>query len=554
MKKAIFLVTGLLCTVLLFAGGGSQSKQGDSGLYVIQTLGEPIAGLKRSDDTKVGQYIRDKFGIVFEYSPFSGDVREKQSLMLAAGDYGEVQPLQRDDMVLNYINAGALIDLLPYLDSIPNFKSRYKDLIPYWRLICGGPLYKYENWVPRNLNTDIEVNDILVRSDLLEKAGWPQLLSTSDWIAFLEKVVPGAVDVNGRQIAGLTMSMAEPWGLAGVVCALYEKGGNYLPLSNEGFIFDFTNDRFVDYFQNENVKESFKFLSDLNRRGLLDPECFSDFYAQTTQKIYTGSVAAVNYSIYSGGANELRNAGHPEMEYVKLPIQSDSQVRNGEKRLVRMETTRSFNSFGLTKNCKNPEKLLALIDWACTDEGQIMLTSGIEGVHWTRNSSGKRVWTDFLVQMSRDSKLNLTEGLDIWTDSGLPRFNLPAADGQPHNLKSQIEWVDGQGQTDRAREVYTKLGWDSSMSWYSKNTKLGHTGVAGTVYVDPTSDLGAVHTKMTETRIKHSASLIMAKTDAEFESAYRNAMAEYDRLDHKAVIDEFNRQYREKIAGLNKYR
>jgi hypothetical protein len=218
-----------------------------------------------------------------------------------------------------------------------------------------------------------------------------------------------------------------------------------------------------------------------------------------------------------------------------------------------METTRSFSSAALTKNCKNPEKILALMDWACTDEGQIMLRSGLEGDHWIRDASGKRVWTDLYVQALKDPDLTRTEFIDASDYTGLPVFNLLAADGQPHGLTTQIEWIDGQGLTERQKEAYTRLGWDSSLAWYSKNIKLGYTGLAGTVYIDPASDLGAIHTMMTESRVKNSAPLILAKSDAEFEQIYRNAMAEYDRINHQSVIDEFNRQYREQASELKKY-
>jgi hypothetical protein len=137
---------------------------------------------------------------------------------------------------------------------------------------------------------------------------------------------------------------------------------------------------------------------------------------------------------------------------------------------------------------------------------------------------------------------------------GLPGFNVLARDGQPHDLTTQIEWIDGQGLSAREREAYSKLGWDSSLTWYSNNIALGHTGVAGTVYIDPSSDLGSIHTRMTEVRLRYSANLMTARTDADFENAYRAAMAEYDRLNHRAVIDEFNRQYRSKINELNRYR
>jgi hypothetical protein len=559
-KMTVFLVL-CFCITLFSACGksGTKVQAGGDDLYVIQLLLGSNAGdtaqLKRSDDTKVGRYIRDNFGIVFEYNLYSGDLREKESLMLAAGDYGEIQEMERDDMVLNYINSGALIDLTPYLDSMPNFSSRFKNLIPYWRLIGGGPLYKWENFVPRELDTDVEVNDFMVRSDLLEKAGWPQLRSTSDWIAFLEQVIPGSVDINGNPIVGLSTCMAESWGLAGVVPILYEKGEHYLSLSNEGFIYDLTNDKFVDMFQDPQTKETFHFFSLLSRKGLLDPECFTDTMDLTIEKASSGSIAVIDFLawVVTGINTNLEAAGHPEMSYVRLPVQLDSQVAKNEKRLIRLETTRSFNSWGITKNCKNPEKLLKLIDWACSDEGQIMIYSGLEGDHWTRDANGRRVWTDLFVQARTDAKVNAKEGIGGILTGGLPNFHVLAKDGQPHDLATQIEWIDGQGLNARQKEVFAKLGWDSSLTWYNKNGKLGYTGLAGTVYVDPASNLGAIHTKMTETRLKYSAPLMLAKTDEEFESIWRTAMAEYDRMDHQSVIDEFNNQYQGRLAELRKY-
>jgi putative aldouronate transport system substrate-binding protein len=58
---------------------------------------------------RVGKAIYDKFNINFELISYAGDQREKQNLMLAARDYGEMVYMQRADMVQSYIKAGALI-------------------------------------------------------------------------------------------------------------------------------------------------------------------------------------------------------------------------------------------------------------------------------------------------------------------------------------------------------------------------------------------------------------------------------------------------------------
>jgi len=79
-------------------GSGDGDKAGEERpLYVIKRLTSPTK-IKMSDETVIGEYIKEKFGIVFEFVPYTGDIREKQNLMLAAGDYDEIQDMQREDM------------------------------------------------------------------------------------------------------------------------------------------------------------------------------------------------------------------------------------------------------------------------------------------------------------------------------------------------------------------------------------------------------------------------------------------------------------------------
>ena len=521
-------------------------------LYTIQVLVGPTK-ITNTANTEVGKVIKEKFNIEFELISYAGDMREKQNLMLAAKDYGEIQYMQREDIVINYIKAGALVSLDTYLEKMPNFVSRYKDMIPYWRLPGEGTLYKWETAIPRRLESDIEVNDMLIRSDVVEKAGWKMPLSADEWVAFLKEAVKGATDVDGNPAVGMTLPMAEPWGLAGLVPILYEKSDTYSPVSNEGYTFNLKTQQFEDYFKNPYVKESLQFFNKLYREGVLDEECFTDTLSQSQEKLNKGKALVGYYIVWAAGqANaELIKSGFPDMQYINLPIQSNVSVANGEKRQIRTETTRPFDSWGITSNCKDPERLLELIDWATTDEGQILLRSGVEGVHWV-NDGGKRVATDELLKAVQDPEYNITQGLGM--SFGLPSFNLLAADGQPHALAADQEYIDKQVLTERQQQAYASLGWTSSKSWYLDNGYFAETGLASSVYIDPASEFGRTHQRMTELRTRYTAPLIMAADDAEFESVYAEAMAEYERLDPDAVIAEFNRLFQEQALKLEEYK
>ena len=92
----------------------------DDELYTIDIL---VAGtsIDSSLDTAIGQYIAEEFGIAFNYIGYSGDIQEKQALMLAGGDYNEIQYMQYQTIVQQYMDAGVLINLDDYKDIFPRF-------------------------------------------------------------------------------------------------------------------------------------------------------------------------------------------------------------------------------------------------------------------------------------------------------------------------------------------------------------------------------------------------------------------------------------------------
>jgi putative aldouronate transport system substrate-binding protein len=505
-------------------------------------------------DTVVGKVLYDKFKINFKLIPYAGDMREKQTLMLAAGDYGEMQYMQRDDIVINYIKAGALLKLDDYLANMPNFTARFKDLIPYWRLVGDGSLYKWENNIPRSLESDVEVNDIMVRTDMLEANDWVVPQSADEWVAFLANAVKTAKDVDGKPAVGLTLPLGEAWGLPGLVGALYEKGDTYQAASNAGYTYNLKTQKFEDYFKAPPVKESLKFFNDLYQAGALDEECFTDTLDITTAKLNKGQAVAGFYVTWcqNGANSELIKSGQENMQYINLPIQSNSQVAAGEKREIRTEASRPFDSWGLTTKCKDPARIMAMIDYITTDEGQILMRNGIEGTHYTV-ADGKRVPTEEMTKCS-DATYNATQGLNMGGMIGMPVFNLLAADGQPVDLTLDQTYIDSNGLTDRQKAAFTAIGWTSSKSWYKINGFFAPSGMSTAVTVDPTTDLGATETKMTELRVKYSSMLILAKSDAEFEAIWQEAMTAYEKLNPEAVIAEYNRLIDVQSAKLASYK
>lgn len=566
----------LVLTSLTACGGGSSSESSQAqqstsaaagnqsadtpqkpDLYTIQILKNPddIKVVKKSTDTDIGKVIKDKFNIEFEFIPASGDQREKQNLMLASGDYQEIMRIEGEDIVKKYIQAGAVFPLDDYLSDAPNFTALYKEQIPFWRLSGDdGKLYKWEMLVPQQIEAVLEVNDVAVRSDALEKQGWPQIVSEDDYYNFLKKGLADMPTTNGQKTIGMTIPLAESWGMTGLFIFL-EKGGIYADSAgNDSACWNQVEQKFEHYFTNKYTLENFRFFNRLYREGLLDKECFTDFLPQVEQKMNSGRTLTAWYTVWDvDKANgELQKAGHPEMQYIKLPFRSNSQVKDGLKRQIRVETTRPFDSIVITRNAKDPGRIFELVEWASSDEGQILLQSGVEGKHYTV-SDGKRVPTEeFFKGITGDPEYRERSGIHLYDFLGSPR-SVAVKDGLAYDLIQAPEYRDKLFLSDRQKEAYQKLGWKTSADYWLSTGIAAPTGLAPSVSIDPSSEVGKMNQKLTEFRVKAAAALVTAKSDEEYDRLLNQFLEDYKKLNPDQVISKYNEILAENKAKLDKY-
>lgn len=535
MKKLLVLLLAITMVLASLVGVTAVAEQEE---YVIEIMTND-SNWEISTDSQVGKYVAEKFGIVFKNIYYAGDMREKQATNLAAGEVGEIVWLQRNDMVSAYYNAGVLYNLEQHLSEMPAFSERFAAQLDRWREPTGGELYKWEANAPSAVYESCEV---AIRSDILELNGWKMPTTASELIELLKLAMADRpMTVDGMMCVGMTAPFAEGWGLQGVACIGYEKGGKYLSIGNEGVVFNWPEDKFEDYFLIPETKESLKMFNTMYQEGILDVEAFTDFGDQTAAKCATGQAMAVWYATWSANNKAMIEAGLEDYQYVNCFIQLDSQAANGEPRSFKVETARPFDSYAITTSARHPERLVALVEWASTDEGQIILQNGFEGDYYTIED-GKRVPTEKQMTATQDVTNEVgTAVLDF-----LPRDKSKnSADGQYYNLREEGIYKDAATLTDRQREVYAKMGFDYSMQWGDEHGAFVDTGTSGSITLDATSEVAKIQQQMVECRVKWSAKLMLAESDEEFESIWAEAVAEYDLLDHQSVVDEYNRLYAE---------
>jgi hypothetical protein len=260
-----------------------------------------------------------------------------------------------------------------------------------------------------------------------------------------------------------------------------------------------------------------------------------------------GSAISVFYvSWLNGTANAaLTEAGHPEMSYIQLPIQLDSQYKAGQKRELTKAYSYPFQSWALTDKCKDPERLLTFLNWCYTEEGLLLLNSGIKDVHYTVDSDGVRQATDLVKNAAINNTLQ-DEGLNVGNGAvlhGLPETAETYKDGKYYNLCLEGDFTDLL-LTDREKEAFQKLGWKDANAWWEDNAVWYDPGFGLNVSLDADSEEAQIGTKMAEVRAKYTADMI---TKEDFEATYQAMVDEYNTLDHDSVIKALN----DKLAAMN---
>lgn len=534
---------------------GSTAAEPEKPLYTIKVFSQATIAnvLKTSDETPIYKKIKDKFNINFEFVPFSGNAKDQQNLLLASGDYPELMDLQELDTFTKYKNAAALIPLDPYMDKLPDFKELYKDCIPYWKLQSGdGKLWKWEKGVPFAQEA-LGWADIAIRSDILEEAGYPQLLNSDDYIKLLTDAMKKHPQTDGKKTVGMAVPFAEAWGIAGIGDIMYEKG-RYVQLTNGATIFNAADEKWEDRLKVQYAKEGFQFFNKLYNAGLITRESFTDKMDQCNDKLNSGRALSIWFMTWSlPDANaKLKAAGKEGYSYLKLPIQSPGQIANKETRYLATYNTKPFDTCVITKNAKYPERIIELLNYACSDEGMMLLESGIENVHY-KVENGKRVPTqEYIDGKKNDADYAHKQGFELVDMFGIASV-ASKNDNQLYNLSISPE-VNDLLLPKRVMDTYKALGWNKSSQWWNDNAKVYDVSTAISSVIDPTTELGALEAKIVDLRTKWFAKVVMSKDDAEFEKNYAKLLEEHEKLQPQKVVDEYNRLYAEGKTKLNQYK
>jgi putative aldouronate transport system substrate-binding protein len=313
------------------------------------------------------------------------DWGEQKAIMIASQDLPEViigSQTFNDADIMN--NSDLFLDLTDLIETyMPNLKNAMDETPELKRVITftDGKIYSLPRKLPCRPKT---CNQPIINKQWLNNLGLSEPTTIDELTAVLKAFKDRDANGNGDPndeypisgAKGLSMDLLNPFGITDI-------SGTHMIIKDDGSL--------VYYPIIENYKEGIKWLHELYKQGIIDPESFTQDSTMQDGKRKNESISLVGFD-YAWTPDAL--FGQWSSEYIALaPIAGPDGKRyaggdeNGVSSIVRNEAE-------ITKFCKNPEIAARWLDQFYDGEASIQNFWGAIGTVITKNSDGTYTLND----------------------------------------------------------------------------------------------------------------------------------------------------------------
>lgn len=417
-RKIFFSLAGILCAMVL-AGCGAKTQTGQAGTSTAGTK-TPITftyfyNMDPSEDMPftdpVAKKITQLTGVTLEVDhPIAGD-RQAVPLMIASGDYPDIIFGNLDLPAL--IEAGAIIPLDDLIERKgENVKWLYGDQLKRLRNSLADP--RIYSLGTKDVKTAKWTTDgtIQVQHEVLKELGYPRIETLEDLERALKAYKAKYPTVNGLPTLGISMVLPF-WGQLSV--------GN-----TSSFMLGFPDDG--EWIVNPTTLEAtykymhpgmdffIRWLNRMHTEGYFDPESFTQTLDVWEAKVASGRVLAISMMawFYRNARQSLIAEGQPERTYAFLPIMAGPQYKSAA-----LKDPGFAGGYGIsiTTSCKDPERAFEFLDWMCSEEAQILVNWGIEGLNYDV-ANGRRI-------LREEDRYRMQNDPDYIKETGVGRWAYP---------------------------------------------------------------------------------------------------------------------------------
>ncbi|MCM3634735.1 ABC transporter substrate-binding protein [Paenibacillus camelliae] len=561
MTNRKWLKTGLavaMASILLITGcgnndaGNKENKNAASSGNNAEVSTDPVTftyfGFGSGKDvlaseTTIGKILQEQTGVDWKMEFAVGDVATKSGVMIAGGEYPDV--IVPEGEIEKLLDAEAFIPLNDLIEQhAPNIKRVYGDYFDKFTAEDGNiyilPFSANQGYIS---DPNVSQGAFWMQRRVLKEFGYPEVKTLDQYFDLIEQYQAKYPSVDGKDTIGFIT-------FAGVQDNFFTITNAPMHLAgypNDGDIYvDMETHEAKVYATTDYEKQWLQSLNELNSKGLFDPETFTANKDQYLAKLTSGRVLGYfNYGWQVGDAtNNLKTAGNDDFRYVGLPVVFDENTKD---QYIDPPAFVNNRGIGISVSAKDPVRIIKYWDNLLTEENQVLVQWGEEGVTYSVDENGRYIMSDEQIANRNDNDFKRSYGFQYFEYSW-PRYgnNSVFENGNSYAVGNQPE-VAYAGYTEGDRALLDAYGSQTfagmfaepdERPWYPAWSINKAQGSPEQIYAQKASDL----------QQKFYPKLVFA-APSEFDKVWNEYLAEFGKLDVAGYEEFMTKHVKERVAG-----
>ncbi|AGC67674.1 extracellular solute-binding protein family 1 [Thermoclostridium stercorarium subsp. stercorarium DSM 8532] len=500
-----------------------------------------------SADNKLSKLLKERLGVTINYEiipPENAD--QKIGVLLAGGEYADL--MGTTDLNIRLIKGGALIPLDDYLTE-DKANLLYEHVKPYWnRLATDAGDGERHIYVLPNYNryygeivggTHYGASGFWIQKHVLEELGYPSLenMTLERYFQMIEEYMKKYPTIDGMPTIGFELLCApgREWVLTNP--PQYLAGHP----NNGGVVVDENNVATI-FADKEIAKRYYKFLNQMNAKGLIDKESFTQTNDQYLAKLATGRVLGMYDQRWAFGQayDSLVAEGKYERTWVPtMPVYEGCTPYYADREVMNIN-----QGYGISVSCKNPDIVVSFLNTMMSEEWQKLFNWGIEGEDYYVDENGRFYRTPEQREQQNDLVWRNKNKLEALYDN-MPKIQGTYSDGNADSPGNQPEeFFDSLSDYDKNfLTSYGKKTWREFLNQPPENP----------IYypcwnITLPEDAQVVSQQLTDLALQYLPKIIMADP-SEFETLWAQYVSEINKVDVKVYEDAINAGIQERIKN-----
>jgi len=521
------------------------SKSGGDGPLTVSVYNS-MAAAQPAKDHKIYKKIEEELGVKFKFEFLVGEAKEKAGMMIIGGEYPDLLGLSGDQSGLQeFIDAEALIPLEGYIDKYPNLKAHYGDIINRIKDPASGHVYVMPNYGV--VSGEYYANEsygpaFWTQAAVLKEFDYPEIKTLDEWFDYIQKYMEKYPEINGQKTIGFEILTDESkdWTLRNAPAQL---SGH----PNDGGV-NVDNNVATVYANKDISKRYYKKLNEMYNAGVVDPECFTMNFDSYISKISSGRVLGVydqrwNFQL---GYNSIIDQGMLERQYMPVAVTYEEDIPDWYLTYPNINVN---SGYAITTSCKDPDRIMKILDTLLEEKWQKILQWGIEGEDYLVDENGMYYRTPEQRQNSKKDDWKLSNYAEALLQF-CPKLEGSYSDGNATSPNSQPgEYFDSLD--DVAKEVLSAYGVKTQGELFSTPPENPIYFPAYEISIPVGTDEQVTNQKLKDYAFQYLPKIISADP-SDFESMWKEYVDKMNDLDIAGLEKIYNDGIQYRIDTLSK--